>query len=154
MTTGKAIASGAIAVGVLDIADAMLFFYIRHGVSPVRICQSIAAGVLGRDTAVAGGLKTAALGLFLHFVIATLVVAVIVLAAKNIRAIAAAVRRPLIAGPVYGIVVFLMMYTVILPMSRVTGGIPPWGPVLWNGVLIHIFGVGLPAVLAARAATR
>jgi hypothetical protein len=152
MTTRKAIALGALAVGVLDIADAMLFFGIRNGVPPTRILHSIAAGVLGRDAARAGGLATAALGLFLHFVIATLVVTVIVLAAMKIPAVAAAVRRPLITGPIYGIVVFFMMYTVILPMSKAGGGIPAWGPVLWNAVLIHMFGVGLPAVLAARAA--
>lgn len=152
MTTRKAIAAGALAVGVLDIADAMLFFGIRNGVPPTRICQSIAAGVLGRDAARAGGLTTAALGLLLHFVIATLVVTVIVIAAKKLPVIAAAVRRPFLAGPVYGIIVFLMMYTVILPMSKAGGGIPAWGPVLWNAVLIHMFGVGLPAVLAARAA--
>jgi hypothetical protein len=35
--------------------------------------------------------------------------------------------------------------------AAVTGGTPA-GPVLMNGLLIHAFGVGLPAALAARAA--
>ena len=145
---------GALAVGVLDLADAMLFFGIRNGVSPIRICQSIAAGVLGRDAARAGGLSTAALGVLCHFIIATLVVAVIVLAARHIPIVAAAVKKPFITGPLYGIAVFLMMYTVILPLSKAGGGIPAWGPGLWNAVLIHMFGVGTPAVLAARGSLR
>lgn len=154
MSTRKAIAIGALSVGALDLADAMIFFGLRNGVSPIRICQSIAAGLLGRDAARAGGLPTAALGVLLHFTIATIVVTVIVLASQKISVVAAAVKKPFITGPVYGVVVFLMMYTVILPMSKAGGGIPAWGPGLWNAVLIHMFGVGTPAVLAARGSLR
>jgi hypothetical protein len=151
MTTAKAIAVGALAVGTLDLADAMIFFGIRSGAQPMRICQSIAAGVLGRDAARAGGIPTAALGVALHFLIAALVVTVIVLAARMFPVL---VSKPFLAGPLYGIVVFLVMYTVVLPLSKAGGGIPAWGPVLFNGVLIHMFGVGTPAVLAARASLR
>jgi hypothetical protein len=55
---GRAIAYGALAVGVLDILDALVFFGLR-GVAPIVILQSIASGVLGR-TAYEGGLATAA----------------------------------------------------------------------------------------------
>ncbi len=40
----KRILTGALVVGIVDLADAFLFFYFRSGTSPVRILQSIAAG--------------------------------------------------------------------------------------------------------------
>ena len=47
------------------------------------------------------------------------------------------------------------MNYVVIPLSAAAGGggLPP-APVLINGVLIHIFGVGIPAVWFARAAVR
>jgi hypothetical protein len=40
-----------------------------------------------------------------------------------------------------------------VPLSAAGGGMPPL-PVAANGVFIHIFGVGIPSALAARAAAR
>ena len=73
-------AFGGLTVGALDLLDAIVFFGLRNGVAPVRIPQSIAAGLVGRPAAVAGGLSTAALGVALHFFIATTIVAVFYLA--------------------------------------------------------------------------
>ena len=56
---------GGLAVGVLDALDAMIFFGIRNGVKPIRIFQSIASGLLGRERSISGGLKSALLGVFL-----------------------------------------------------------------------------------------
>src|SRR5580765_8229971 len=39
---------GTLVVGTLDLLDAVVFFRIRNGVPPLRIFQSIAAGLLGR----------------------------------------------------------------------------------------------------------
>jgi hypothetical protein len=44
------------------------------------------------------------------------------------------------------------MNLVVVPLSRIGGSFGPPLPVLVNGLLIHIVGVGLPAALAARAA--
>ncbi len=68
-----ALVAGTLAVGILDILDAFIFFGLR-GARPIGILQSIASGVLGR-AAYQGGMRTAALGLLLHFVIAFGVVA-------------------------------------------------------------------------------
>ena len=46
------------------------------------------------------------------------------------------------------------MNLVVIPLSRIGGPTMPAAPVLANGLLIHMFGVGLPAALFARAATR
>jgi hypothetical protein len=43
------------------------------------------------------------------------------------------------------------MQYVVIPLSAAGSGRFSW-PVFANGILIHIFGVGLPASLVARAA--
>jgi hypothetical protein len=50
------------------------------------------------------------------------------------------------------VLVYLFMNYVVLPLSAFTQGGPAALPVLLNGLLIHIFGVGLPSALFARAA--
>ncbi len=142
-----ALVRGAVVVGILDLLDAFLFFG-RYGVGRVRILQSIAAGLLGR-TAYDGGSAMAALGLLLHFFIAFCIVGVFFLLA---RAVPALLRRPYLAGPLYGLAAYFVMNGVVLPLSATPPGAFPDGPVLVNGLLIHAFGVGLPAALFARSA--
>lgn len=148
---GRAIALGALTIGVLDIADAMILGYVRRGTPPLSILHSIAAGLIGREEAVAGGLATGALGLLLHFTIATTVMGVFFLASRRVRAL---VDRPFVFGPLYGIAVFATMYYVVLPLSVIAARPPYPAFTMINGILIHVFGVGLPAALFARAATR
>jgi hypothetical protein len=146
MTTGRAIAYGALTVGVLDITDALVFFGVR-GVPPVRIFQSIAAGLLGRAS-YSGGLPTAVLGAALHFFIAFVIVLTFMLGSKQIPMLR---RHPVVSGLAYGVAVYLVMNLVVLPLSAV--GRPTFVlPVVINGILIHMFGVGLPSSLFARAA--
>jgi hypothetical protein len=141
------VALGTLAVAVLDILDAFLFFGLQ-GVSPVRILQSIAAALQGRG-AYAGGAGSAALGLLLHVFISLVVVLVFFIVA---RALPVLLRRPFLSGPLYGLVVYWVMNNVVLPLSATPPAAGPAGAVLINGLLIHAFGVGLPAALAARAA--
>jgi hypothetical protein len=144
MTAKRAILLGGLTVGALDILDAFIFFGLR-GVAPQRILHSVAAGLLGREAAIAGGLKTALLGLVLHFTIATGVVATYYLVSK---ALSFLVRYPIICGLLYGLVVFYLMQLVVLPLSATSGkaGLPTGAPLI-NGLLIHALGVGLPAAL-------
>ena len=145
-TRWRAFLLGTLAVGVLDLADALVFFGLR-GAQPVRILQSIAAGTLGR-AAFTGGAATAALGVGLHFTVAAIIVAVYMGVASRVDVLA---RRPFVFGPAYGVVAYLVMNWVVVPLSATSPGARS-GPVLVNGLLIHILGVGLPAALAARAA--
>ncbi|MBX6363721.1 MAG: hypothetical protein IRZ00_07630 [Gemmatimonadetes bacterium] len=138
-----ALSLGALAVALLDIADALVFFGLR-GVAPIRVFQSIAGGLLGPAT-FQGGLATAALGGLLHLLIATCIVATYHLASRKVRTLA---RRPLRWGPLYGIVVYGVMNLVVLPLSAAGGGPKPLAAVV-NGLLIHILGVGLPSALSA-----
>lgn len=148
LTVPRAIAYGGLVVGVLDIADAFIFFGLR-GAKPVRILQSIAAGLFGRQS-FAGGWQTASLGLALHFFIATTIVAVFVLASRRFPWL---VRAPVATGLAYGVAAWLVMNFVVLPLSAAGQPTFKW-PMVANGVLIHMFGVGLPSALFARAASR
>ena len=140
---------GTLAVGILDILDAFVFFWFRNGVRPTRILHSIAAGLLGREKAVAGGLTTAMLGLGLHFFISFGIVLTYHLASRRIKALTA---QPVVFGMLYGLAVYAVMNFVVLPLSAAPPRGVPAGAVLVNGLLIHAFGVGLPAALSAKRA--
>jgi hypothetical protein len=147
MSAVRAVLLGALTVAVLDLADAFIF-YAFYGATPMRILQSIAVGILGRAS-YDGGVLTALLGAGLHCFISLMIVLVFYLAATHIPAL---VRRPWISGAVYGLGVYGVMYFVVLPLSRV--GMPHFrlvAPII-DEVLIHIFGVGIPAALFVRAA--
>jgi hypothetical protein len=145
-SVGRAILLGTLAVGILDAADALIFFGLR-GARPIRIFQSIAAGLLGRAS-FSGGIPTALLGGLLHFFIAFLIVTTCVVASRWIPLLR---TRPIVSGVIYGIGAYLVMNLIVLPLSA--AGRPGFVPVVvLNGLLIHMFGVGVPSCLAARAA--
>ncbi|MCA1560108.1 MAG: hypothetical protein LC804_07525 [Acidobacteria bacterium] len=144
--SSRAILYGTLVVGVLDAVDAVVFFGLR-GVRPIRIFQSIAAGLLGR-AAFQGGLATAVLGACLHFFIAFVVVLTFYLASRRVPVLT---RHAVVSGLVYGVIVYAVMNFVVLPLSAASTA-PPSLPVLVNGLLIHALGVGLPTALFVRAA--
>lgn len=148
-----AILLGGLLCGVLDIAEAFVFWGIRAGAAPTRILQSVAAGLLGRDAAVQGGLGTAALGAVLHFFIATTAAAVYVLASLKLPVL---VRHAVPCGLLYGVAVHFFMQHVVIPLSAVGGGGGgAFNLVLFlNGVIGHALFVGLPIALATRWAAR
>ena len=103
LSPARAILYGTLVVGTLDILDALIFFGFL-GATPIRIFQSIAAGLLGRDAARAGGLPTAVLGGFLHYFIAFGIVVTYFAASRKISFLT---RRPWLAGAIYGVLVFV-----------------------------------------------
>ena len=140
----RGIAVGTLAVGVLDGLDAIVFFGLR-GVSPGRIFQGIASGLLGRAS-FSGGAPTVALGVSIHFFIAFSIVSVYALASRRWPVLT---RRPVVFGFLYGLGAYAVMNLIVIPLSAIHP--PPFAvPRLVNGLLIHMFGVGLPSALAAR----
>lgn len=148
LSAAQAILYGTLVVGTLDALDAIVFFGLRSGVGPIRIFQGIASGLLG-PAAREGGLKTVALGVALHFFIAFGIVVTYFLVSRRVSALT---RHPVICGLLYGLAVYAVMNLVVIPLSKIGGPAMPPAPVLANGLLIHMFGVGLPAALFARAA--
>jgi uncharacterized membrane protein YagU involved in acid resistance len=146
----RAILYGGLTAGLLDIIDAFVFFGVRSGARPMGVLHSIAGGLIGHETARAGGWTTALLGLFLHFLIATIIAAVYVIASRRLPALR---RQWVVCGLAFGVVAFFVMTWFVVPLSRVGAGVTfalPATPSLINGLLIHAFGVGLPIAWFAR----
>jgi len=140
----RTILLAGVVAGGLDILAAFAIFAFR-GVNPIQILQSISSGIFGR-AAFAGGLGTAALGLFLQFLIATTAAAVYYVASRKLRPLA---ERPFLFGPLYGIAVYLFMNRVVLPLSNFPGRPQPLDLALIM-VAVHIVCVGTPIALVVR----
>jgi uncharacterized membrane protein YagU involved in acid resistance len=136
---------GTLVVGTLDLLDAVVFFGVRNGVPPLRIFQSIAAGVLGRNSARMGW-HSGGLGILLHYFIAFLIVSIFYAVSRGVPALR---RHTLTVGILYGVAVYFVMNYAVIPLSATTRG-PFVLPVFINGILIHAFGVGLPSAWFAR----
>jgi uncharacterized membrane protein YagU involved in acid resistance len=143
-----AILVGGLVGGALDILFA-ISFAAYNGIPALRLLQSVASGLLGRD-AYTGGVPIAALGLFLHFAMAIAFAAAFVLVSRRIPLL---VRRPFIFGGLFGVGVFLFMRFVVLPWSAFPHPVifKPLATTL--DLLSHIFLFGIPIALAARAAS-
>ena len=156
MEQGKAyqpILLGGLIAGALDISYACIFSYIRRGTRPSVVLQSVASGALGRS-AYEGGAKTAALGLAFHFLIALIAATVYYLASRGLRFM---ITQAVICGILYGVLVYLFMNCVVLRLSAIHSTTWPWSypwPALIGGLLIHMFGIGLPIALITRRYTK
>jgi uncharacterized membrane protein YagU involved in acid resistance len=143
----KATLTGGLLAGVLDLADALIFFATR-GARPIRILQSIASGVQGVE-AYKGEYSSAVLGVVLHFSIA-------LLAAIGFSFVWKAVpwvrKNWALGGMLYGLAFYLLMNLIVVPSSAFPN--PVWPPVitsvLINGILAHLFLVGLPIAWARK----
>lgn len=138
---------GAIA-GAIDITYAIVFSGFR-GVPASRILQSVASGLLGAAS-YRGGAPAAALGLFLHFVIAFMWAAIFYLAS---RWSAVLIRHAVVSGILFGAFIYAAMNFVVLPLSAFPGRFTFVPLVVTTGVLVHMFGIGLPIALATRRAS-
>lgn len=143
------VVAGGLLVGTLDLAFACSWWAIAAGVAPMRIFQSIAAGLLG-EASFAGGLRSAALGGVLHYAIATAMVFAYALVATRLPGLA---RHPWRWGPPYGLFLYALMNHVVLPLSA--AGTPstfnaPW---VLASIAMHV-AFGVIIALAARRATR
>ena len=138
-----AILTAGLVVGAFDISSAFVIWWQR-GVGVRRGLQGIAAGLLG-GSAFDGGLVTAGLGLALHFFVAFVVVSIFYLASRKIEFLT---LHPIVAGVLYGIGVFIVMFWFVLPTvfstfrHRLANEL--------SQLAIHICLIGLPCALIVR----
>jgi uncharacterized membrane protein YagU involved in acid resistance len=139
-----AVLAGGTLAGALDILFA-ISFAASSGVAPSRLLQSVASGWLG-NAAFTGGLSTAVLGLASHFALSYIWATLFFAAAARFSLL---VRRPLLSGMVFGIVVFLCMRLVVLPLSAFPSTVTfkPLATVL--DLASHMFLFGFPITWAA-----
>ena len=132
----------------MDISAALIVYGVM-GSKPLRLLQGIAGGVLGPRT-FSGGIPTAILGLALHFVIAFAAATVFFLAS---RAMPFLLNHAVLSGVLYGIAVYFFMNRVVVPLSAATK-YPFSVKMMFIGVIIHIFCVGIPISLSIRRYAR
>lgn len=141
----KRILLGGFIIGCIDGAAACINVYIKLGMMPDRLFQYVATGILGRD-AFTGGLAAALLGLLAHFFIATAATGVFFFLYTKISFLK---KYDLLCGAAYGVLVWLTMSFIVVPLSAV----PPSNPgttAIITGILIHIFIIGMPISYLAR----
>ena len=141
------IVAGALVIGTIDAAYAIIFWGMR-GVAPIRIFQSIAAGLYGKAS-FSGGIRTEAIGFGLHYFIAFGIVLVYWLASRFLPMLT---QRPIACGAIYGILVYLFMNYVVIPLSATSRSrfLLSW---VVCSVIVHAFLIGVPAALFARKAS-
>jgi uncharacterized membrane protein YagU involved in acid resistance len=146
--TWAILVGGAIA-GALDITYAICWAIYR-GSNAMHLLQVVASGWLGM-AAYDGGWATAMLGLASHFAMAFAYAAFFVFVARRWDW---PVRHPLVAGPLYGLAVFLLMNLVVLPLSAFPHEVKFTGLGQFTNLLSHLYFFGLPIALATRRALR
>lgn len=139
---------GGLVVGILDLLFAFTFYGLIRGVPPLRIFQSVAAGLLGRTTAFAGGVRTFLLGILLHFVVASCIAAVYCTSSLIFPLL---LRHSVISGLIYGMIAYLGMNYVVVPLSAIRRSPGPLRlPIFLTEIIGHALLVGLPLALLAR----
>jgi len=135
----RAIGMGGLIAGVLDLTQASILF-------GVRVPLVIAAGLLGKG-ALHGGPGTYALGILLHFFIATSVAAIYYGASRRLPFLA---EYWFICGLFFGAAVEEVMSLIVLPLSALHDA----GPYEWHdlvlGLGVHMVVVGLPIAYCVR----
>lgn len=151
-----ALVAGGLACGILDISGAFVTAWLNAGMTPVRVLQAVASGLLGGE-AFKGGAGVAAFGLLLHFCVAFGWAALFVLLARRFKFLT---DRAVVSGLVYGIFVYAAMQHAVLPLaaqfrSLYIAGTKPFVPRwAWPQVLVHLTCVGLAISLAVRRWSR
>lgn len=141
---------GGLAAGILDLG-AVLAFWAAHGAMPEGILRAIASAVLG-PAAFEGGAFAPLLGLLLHFGVSFAFAAAYVAAALRATILRS---RFVLAGLAWGIVAYVVMTFVVVPLSRADFG--PWPPPALNlaaSLFIHLVLFGVPIAWAASRLRR
>jgi uncharacterized membrane protein YagU involved in acid resistance len=137
------------AAATIDIVFAFAFFGWQLGVTPQRVLQSVASGLLGTD-AFTGGAAAAAVGFVAHYAILIVAAAIYVLATRRLPALN---RHAVASGVAFGIAIYVAMTFVIVPLSAAH-----MRPLTLNGVTIGQFLIhpvlGLAIALIVRARSR
>jgi hypothetical protein len=140
----KAILVGGAIAGILDLSSALITF------GP-RVPRNIAAGLIGREAAVHGGVATWILGVLLHFLIAYSAATVYCLASRRLNFLG---DHWVVCGMFFGIAVFLVMNFVVLPLCAVHFAGPYQLRGLLQGLIVHMFLIGLPISFSLHRLSR
>ena len=135
----KPIAIATLVAGTLDIISAFVFAGMS-GATPSGVLRYVASGPFG-DAVREGGNHWAAAGLAVHFAIMACMAAAYFLIAPRFPAL---IRNPILAGLLYGLILWGIMYWVVKPLRWPEAPLPSsfWG--IGNALFSHCILVGIP----------
>lgn len=138
-----AILAGGFMAATFDFFAAMLIY----GGTPSGVARAIARGWYG-DGAKAGGTTIEVIGMASHWGILIIAAAVFVFASLRFPVLR---HRAWITGPLFGVCIYVVMHFVIVPLSAVHKISNPHGIQFIEEFAGHMFVIGLPIALWARA---
>ena len=137
--------------GILDGAVATIQFMINSGgKSPAIVFKYISSALIGKE-AMAGATGMVILGILLHMLIATIFAAIFFFLYKNIHWIS---KHIFVSGIVYGILVWVAMTRVVIPLSKIPRPKSFDITKAFIAVLILIFCIGIPIALITHKRTQ
>jgi hypothetical protein len=130
---------GGMIAGTVDLIAA----FISYGWGVPR---GIASGLLG-PSARQGGVGTYILGICLHFFIALSAATVYSMTSRKLEFLK---EHALVCGLFFGIAIFLVMNLIVVPLSAIHYYGPFSSRGMIQGLLVHMFGIGLPISFSVR----
>ena len=135
----KTIAWSGLLVGSLDILSALTHYYIKTGKDPLNVLKYIASAVFGSD-AYESEPDMTIYGLLFHYLVAFCWTILFFIIYPRLKLFA---FNRVITGIIYGIIIWVVMTKVVVPLSRAVTG--PFDP-LQAGIAVSILivAIGLP----------
>jgi len=138
--------------GTLDITENIVFVAFR-GITPWRIFQYISSGVFGAHSFQMGW-TSVWLGVVIHYAIALIWTTIFFIVATQFN-FSVLTRRTVLSGVIYGLIVYVVMNFVVLPLTALPARpAPPTIVSRINAVLALVFCIGLTIALLTKRATR
>jgi len=129
---------------IIGTADAIIYHWfvssVLGGYPLIAVYQYIASGALG-ESAFAGGIATALLGVLFHYIVSFVIAGVFILSANRIPFLR---RHPFVGSLLYGFGVFFVMNMIVIPLSAAPPLPAPTTPQLIVNLIDHLLVVGLP----------
>lgn len=145
----KPIAIATLVAGTLDILSAFVFAGMA-GMSAIAVLTFVASGPFGSAPTPAAG--WAIVGLLVHYAIMACMVAAYMIAARRMPIL---LRQPIIAGLLYGLLLWGIMYWVVRPLRWPEIPLPHTAKGISEQLFSHCILVGLPiAWIASRMLRR
>lgn len=139
----KPIILATLVCGTLDILLAVILTLMR-GKEPAAMLRFVASGPFPQATE--WGASGPVLGLAVHYGLMAIMVVVFVLAARNIPALTS---QPLLWGLVYGLITYVVMNLIVVPL-RFPAAWPPKALAIGTQLFAHIVLVGWPLAFITR----
>lgn len=137
--------TGGILAGAIDLTFACTYNGLVHGVTPVRILQTIASGLLGMN-AFQAVFPAALIGFVAHFTILIVAAAMFYAASRRIELLR---RHAYWSGVAFGIAIYATMHLVVLPLSAAPHFKPSW-PGRITDFSVHMLLLGPAIALSVR----